>query len=188
MFWAISLAAAAAAAAAVQLLLQPLLLGDVDEREHRALDHVLEGAVRLYAHLEDTLVAARRPAPATGPGCRAPSSTAPTRSTSPLRCGAMSPRGRPISVGIRPRIAVIALVKRVMRSCSSTNSVPMPVPASMLFMSLLARASSSIFCSSSLLTVTSSSLTDCSSSLEVSSSSLVDCSSSLVDCISSLVD
>ena len=63
-----------------------------------------------------------------------------------------------------------------------------PVPASKLFISLLARVRSVTLVCNSALTVASSSLTDCSSSFEVSNSSLVDCSSSLTDCISSLED
>ena len=66
--------------------------------------------------------------------------------------------------------------------------MPTPVPASKLFISLLARDKSATFVCNSLLTVASSSLTDCNSSFEVSSSSLVDCNSSLTDCISSLED
>ena len=64
----------------------------------------------------------------------------------------------------------------------------MPVPASRLFISLLARDKSPTLLCSSVLTVFNSSLIDCNSSFEVSSSSLVDCSSSLTDCISSLED
>ena len=70
----------------------------------------------------------------------------------------------------------------------STKTVPTPVPAKRLFMSLLARDRSTTLAYNSALTVVSSSLTDCSSSLDVSSSSLVDCSSSFKDCISSLAD
>ena len=55
--WANSPASAAACGQLVELVLQPLLLGDVDEREHRALDHVVERAVRLHAHLVDAPVA-----------------------------------------------------------------------------------------------------------------------------------
>ena len=79
-------------------------------------------------------------------------------------------------------------VKRRIRRSWSMNTVPMPVPASRLFMSLLVRDKSATLVCSSALTVVISSLIDCSSSLEVSSSSLVDCSSSLTDCISSLDD
>ena len=96
--------------------------------------------------------------------------------------------GRPMSDRIRLRMLLAAGVKRMMRNWWSTNTVPMPVPASRLFMSLLARDRSATMACSSLLTVASSSLVDCSSSLDVSSSSLVDCSSSLTDCISSFDD
>ena len=66
--------------------------------------------------------------------------------------------------------------------------MPIPVPASKLFMSLLARDKSTTLVCSSLLTVDNSSFTDCNSSFDVSSSSLVDCNSSFTDCISSLDD
>ena len=106
----------------------------------------------------------------------------------PTRLDTRWATGRPTSLGIRLMMALAVGVKRRMRSFRSTKTVPMPVPASRLFMSLLARDRSTTLVCSSPLTVASSSLTDCSSSLEVSSSSLVDCSSSFTDCISSLED
>ena len=77
--------------------------------------------------------------------------------------------GRPMSPAIRLITCVAAGVKRGMRSWWSTNTVPTPVPASRLFMSLLARERSATLSCSSALTVDSSSLTDCSSSFDVSS-------------------